>query len=252
MLKIAPEPWTALGDRFASVRALSLALVAPLSDADASVQSMPDASPTKWHLAHTTWFFETFVLRDHVADYRLHDARFPFLFNSYYEAEGRRHARDRRGMITRPTLDEVRAYRAHVDAALMTALPDLPDDALELVALGCHHEEQHQELLVTDILYLFGENPLEPAIWPAAPKVPVAMPGPVGWIEHGGGIVRIGHDGDQRRMGGVHRRRRLSRSEPLAGRWLGMGQGGRHRRAALLGRPRRGLDPVWPRWPSPD
>ena len=195
MLKIAPEPSAALARRFEAVRALSLALAAPLSDADATVQSMPDASPTKWHLAHTTWFFETFVLRDHVAGYRLHETRFPFLFNSYYEAEGRRHARDRRGMITRPTLDEVRTYRAHVDAALMSALPDLPDAALELVALGCHHEEQHQELLVTDILHLFGENPLEAAIWPAAPKVPVAMPGPIGWIEHGGGIVRIGHAG---------------------------------------------------------
>ncbi|AIT07295.1 hypothetical protein MC45_13970 [Sphingomonas taxi] len=196
MLKIAPQPLTPLAERFSAVRALTLALAAPLSDADATVQSMPDASPTKWHLAHTTWFFETFVLRDHVSGYRLHDERFPFLFNSYYEAEGRRHARDRRGMITRPTLDEVRAYRAYVDAALAAALPDLPEAARELVALGCHHEEQHQELLVTDVLHLFGENPLEPAIWPAAPKVPVAMPGPVRWIDHPGGIVRIGHDGD--------------------------------------------------------
>ncbi|MEI5688224.1 ergothioneine biosynthesis protein EgtB [Sphingomonas kyungheensis] len=196
MLKIAPAPRAALAERFRHVRALTLALAAPLSDADATVQSMPDASPTKWHLAHTTWFFETFVLRDHVAGYRLHDERFPFLFNSYYEAEGRRHARDRRGMITRPSLDEVRAYRAHVDDALLAALDDLPDAARELVTLGCHHEEQHQELLVTDILHLFGENPLEPAIWPAAPKVPVAMPGPIGWIDHAGGIVRVGHGGE--------------------------------------------------------
>ena len=186
----------ALATRFAAVRDLTLGLAAPLSDADATVQSMADASPTKWHMAHTTWFFETFVLRDHVADYVLHDERFPFLFNSYYEAEGRRHARDRRGMVTRPTLDEVRAYRAHVDAALLAALPMLPDAAKTLVALGCHHEEQHQELLVTDILHLFSENPLEPAIWPAARKIPVAMPGPVGWIAHPGGIVDIGHDGD--------------------------------------------------------
>ena len=196
MLKVAAEPNTPLAHRYAAVRALTLALTDPLSDADATVQSMPDASPAKWHLAHTTWFFETFVLRDHVPGYRLHDARFPFLFNSYYEAEGRRHARDRRGMITRPTLDEVRAYRAHVDAALTAAIPDLPDAALELVALGCHHEEQHQELLVTDILHLFGENPLEPAVWPAAPKVPVAMPGPIRWIERPAGIVRVGHDGN--------------------------------------------------------
>lgn len=186
----------ALGARFTAVRDLSIALAAPLSDADATVQSMPDASPTKWHLAHTSWFFETFVLRDHVAGYRLHDERFPFLFNSYYEAEGRRHARDRRGMITRPTLDEVRAYRAHVDAALIAALPDLPEAARELVALGCHHEEQHQELLVTDILHLFSENPLEPAVWAAPRKVPVEMPGAIGWIERDAGIARMGHDGD--------------------------------------------------------
>jgi ergothioneine biosynthesis protein EgtB len=185
-----------LAAHFAAVRALSLALTAGLSDADASAQSMADASPAKWHLAHTSWFFETFVLRDHVPGYALHDPRFPFLFNSYYEAEGRRHARDRRGMVTRPTLDEVRAYRAHVDEALIDALPDLPDAACTLVALGCHHEEQHQELLVTDILHLFGENPLEPALWPAARKVPVAMPAPLGWTAHPGGIVEIGHDGD--------------------------------------------------------
>ncbi len=193
---IAPAAAHPLADRYASVRALSLALAAPLSDADATVQSMADASPAKWHLAHTTWFFETFVLRDHVAGYALHDERFPFLFNSYYEAEGRRHARDRRGMITRPTLDEVRAYRAHVDAAVTDALPTLPDAARELVALGCHHEEQHQELLVTDILHLFSENPLEPAIWPAPRKVPVEMPGPIAWIERGEGVVEIGHDGE--------------------------------------------------------
>jgi ergothioneine biosynthesis protein EgtB len=183
----------ALAERFARTRALSEALVAPLSDADATVQSMDDASPAKWHLAHTTWFFETFVLRDHVPGYQRHDERFPFLFNSYYEAEGRRHARARRGMITRPTLDEVRAYRGAVDLALLAALPGLPAAARELVSLGCHHEEQHQELLVTDMLHLFGENPLEPAIWPAARKVPVAMPAPIGWIKCGEGIVEIGH-----------------------------------------------------------
>ena len=186
---------TSLIDRFAAARALTEALTAPLSDADATVQSMPDASPAKWHLAHTTWFFETFVLRDRVAGYRLHDARWPFLFNSYYEAEGSRHARDRRGMVTRPALDEVRAYRAHVDAALVAALPALDAEGQALVALGCHHEEQHQELLVTDLLHLLSENPLEPALWPAARKVPVALPGPIGWIEYPGGIVEVGHNG---------------------------------------------------------
>jgi ergothioneine biosynthesis protein EgtB len=187
---------SALAERFSAVRGLTEALVAPLSDADATVQSMEDASPAKWHLAHTSWFFETFILRDFVAGYVLHDERFPFLFNSYYEAEGRRHARARRGMITRPTLAEVLTYRHHVDAALIAALADLPAAAVELMILGCHHEEQHQELLVTDMLHLMSENPLEPAIWPAARKVPVAMPGPIGWIEGKSGIVEIGHDGD--------------------------------------------------------
>ena len=192
----ADQDARALSARYRDVRALTLALAAPLSDADATVQSMDDASPAKWHLAHTTWFFETFVLRDHVPDYRLHDERFPFLFNSYYEAEGRRHARGRRGMVTRPTLDEVRAYRAAVDAGVLAAIDTLPPAARALVALGCHHEEQHQELLVTDMLHLFSENPLEPAVWPAAPKVPVAMPGPIGWIARDEGVVEIGHAGD--------------------------------------------------------
>ncbi len=186
----------ALAERYASVRALSTELVAPLSDADASVQSMDDASPAKWHLAHTTWFFETFVLRDFVPGYALHDPRFPFLFNSYYEAEGARHARGRRGMITRPTLADVRDYRTAVDLALIAAIPDLPPAAHDLIALGCHHEEQHQELMITDMLHLFAQNPIEPAIWPAARKVPVAMPRPISWTAHPGGIVDIGHDGD--------------------------------------------------------
>ncbi|MET0307538.1 MAG: ergothioneine biosynthesis protein EgtB [Sphingomonas sp.] len=181
-----------LGSRFARVRALSAALVAPLSDADATIQSMDDASPAKWHLAHTTWFFETFVLRDHVPGYRLFDDRFPFLFNSYYEAEGARHARPRRGMLSRPSLDEIRAYRAAVDEALLAALPDLPPQVRALVELGTHHEEQHQELLLTDILHHFSVSPLEPAMWQGARKVPVAMPGPIGWIDRSGGLVEIG------------------------------------------------------------
>ncbi|UYY57592.1 ergothioneine biosynthesis protein EgtB [Sphingomonas sp. S2-65] len=181
-----------LAVRFARVRGLSEALVARLSDADATIQSMDDASPAKWHLAHTSWFFETFVLRDHVPSYQLHDERFPFLFNSYYEAEGARHARPRRGMLSRPSLDEVLGYRAAVTDAVLAALPGLPPEAEALVALGCHHEEQHQELLVTDILHHFSVNPLEPALWQPAPKVPVAMPGQIAWIEGVTGEVEIG------------------------------------------------------------
>jgi ergothioneine biosynthesis protein EgtB len=152
-----------LADRFAATRALTLDLAAPLSDADATIQPSPDASPAKWHLAHTSWFFETFVLRDRVPGYRLFDERYPFLFNSYYEGEGERHPRPRRGMLSRPSLDEIRAYRAHVDEALLAALPSLGAAELELVELGINHEQQHQELVLTDILATFAENPLEPA-----------------------------------------------------------------------------------------
>ncbi|WP_425231026.1 ergothioneine biosynthesis protein EgtB [Sphingomonas sp.] len=194
MLKPAAAVSTLL-DTFRRVRALTADLARPLSDADATAQSMADASPAKWHLAHTTWFFETFVLRDHVPGYRLHDDRWPFLFNSYYEAEGQRQRRDRRGLVTRPSLDEVRSYRAHVDAALAAALPRLSPEAAALVELGCHHEQQHQELLVTDLLHLFSLNPLEPALCPPAPKQPVPMPGLTGWIEHPGGVVEIGGAG---------------------------------------------------------
>ncbi len=191
----APSTPDALTDLFARVRSLTLALAEPLSDADATVQSMDDASPAKWHLAHTTWFFETFVLRDHVASYRLHDQRWPFLYNSYYEAEGQRHARGRRGMITRPTLDEVRGYRAHVDAALAEAMPRLSPEALALVELGCHHEQQHGELLLTDVKHLLSQNPLQPALYHPERKVPVGMPGPIAWVEWRSGAIEIGHDG---------------------------------------------------------
>ena len=182
--------------RFRDVRGLTLALATGLSDADATPQSMPDASPAKWHLAHVTWFFETFVLRDHVPGYVAYDARWPFLFNSYYEAEGARIARPARGLLTRPTLDEVRAYRAHVDTAIVAAWDALPDAAQALVELGTHHEEQHQELLVTDLFHLFAQNPLAPALWPAEPRRPSIAPEPLRWIEGRAGAVEIGHDGD--------------------------------------------------------
>jgi ergothioneine biosynthesis protein EgtB len=157
------RPAPPLAERYSATRALTLDLAAPLSDADATIQPFPDASPAKWHLAHTSWFFETFVLRDSVAGYCPFDERFAYLFNSYYEGEGERHARPKRGMLSRPSLDEVRAYRAHVDEALIAALPSLPQTALDLVELGINHEQQHQELFLTDILATLAENPLEPA-----------------------------------------------------------------------------------------
>jgi len=189
--QIRPAFDGALAERLFATRKLTLDLAAPLSDADSTVQPFPDASPAKWHLAHTTWFFETFVLRDHAAGYRLFDERFAFLFNSYYDGEGPRHARPRRGMLSRPSLDEVRAYRAHVDGALARALPSLPSPAVELIALGIHHEQQHQELFLTDILATFAENPLEPAYGDlAAPACFAAEP--LTWLNGREGIVEIG------------------------------------------------------------
>ena len=179
------------------MRALSEALVAPLSDADAAIQSMADASPAKWHLAHAAWFFETFLLRDRLGGYRLFDERWPFLFNSYYEAEGPRHARAARGMLSRPSLDEVLAYRAHVDVG-MAELLDRPELA-GLIALGLAHEQQHQELLLTDIKHALWNNPLGPVYAP--PDVPSpcpcgSTPDDFGWIRHPGGIALVGHRGE--------------------------------------------------------
>lgn len=193
----AASPSTGLLRQFREVRAISLALAAPLSDADATAQSMPDASPAKWHLAHTTWFLETFILRDHVPGYRLFDARWPFLFNSYYEAEGERLTRSMRGLLTRPSLDEIRAWRTHVDAAIETAWPALGSEVRDLVMLGCHHEQQHQELLLTDILHLFAQNPLAPAMFDApADTAGDAACEPLRWIEGAQGAVPIGHAGE--------------------------------------------------------
>ncbi len=193
--KLAPRDGALLDD-FRATRALTLALAAPLSDADATVQSMADASPSKWHMAHTSWFFETFILRDHVAGYQPFDAQFAFLFNSYYEAEGERHDRCQRGMITRPSLDEVRAYRAHVDAAVADCFHALPDAAMTLLELGIHHEQQHQELFQTDLLHLLSRNPLKPALWSAPRRLHHAQTAPLQWIEGRTGVVDLGHDAD--------------------------------------------------------
>ena len=184
-----------LGTRLAQTRKLTLDLAAPLSDADATIQPFPDASPAKWHLAHTTWFFETFVLRDHVAGYRAFDERYAYLFNSYYNAEGPRHDRPKRGMLSRPSLDEIREWRARVDDALERALPSLPTEALKLIELGINHEQQHQELFLTDILATFAENPLEPAY--AGSDAPVCFATEPLTLHPGRtGIVEIGATGD--------------------------------------------------------
>ena len=186
----------ALGERLFATRRLTLDLAARLSDADATIQPFPDASPAKWHLAHTTWFFETFVLRDHVPNYRRFDERWSYLFNSYYEGEGERHARPRRGMLSRPSLDDVRAYRAAVDDALDRALPSLPPAALDLIELGINHEQQHQELFLTDILATFAENPLEPAYADLPPPDCFAAE-PLTWHRGREEIVEIGAPGEE-------------------------------------------------------
>jgi ergothioneine biosynthesis protein EgtB len=187
----SPPTLKALGDRLFATRQLTLDLAAPLSDADATIQPFPDASPAKWHLAHTTWFFETFVLRDHVLGYTAFDERYAFLFNSYYEAEGPRHARPRRGMLSRPSLDDVGAYRAHVDAALEGSLASLSPEALELIELGINHEQQHQELFLTDILATLAENPIEPAYGELPPPACFAVE-PLSWHRGREGVVESG------------------------------------------------------------
>ena len=197
---------------YTAVRGQTMALAAPLSPEDCQVQSMPDASPTKWHLAHTTWFFETFVLVPHAAGYREYEPRFRFLFNSYYNAVGAQYPRSARGLLSRPRLEEVLAYRAHVDAAMQRLIEagSLAPALLAVVELGLHHEQQHQELIVTDIKHALASNPLRPAYRagpggathsvpePGAQPVPdhaarAAMP--LAWNEFDETVTSVGHAG---------------------------------------------------------
>jgi ergothioneine biosynthesis protein EgtB len=184
-------------DRFRRVRARTEVLAEPLAPEDCVVQTMQDISPTKWHLAHVTWFFETFVLKPHLAGYKPLDERYAFLFNSYYVQAGPRHARDQRGYISRPTVSEVYAYRAWVDSHMQRLLgTDAPSAALaSLVTIGLNHEQQHQELMVTDIKHVFSVNPLRPAYHERAPAPAGEVPA-TGWIEIPEGLYEIGHEGD--------------------------------------------------------
>ena len=189
----------ALIERLHAVRAQTEALTRALTPEDQVIQSMEDASPSKWHLAHTTWFFEQFILTVHAAAYRPFDPDFAFLFNSYYEGAGPRHARPRRGMITRPGVDETMAYRAQVTTAMAGFLEDAEAPTLAAVAplveLGLNHEQQHQELILTDILHAFSCNPTKPAYAPYRPAAK-ATPAPLDWIAFEGGVDRIGHSGN--------------------------------------------------------
>jgi len=190
-------PAQSLYDRLIATRRLSAELARPLSDEDQVVQANDDASPTKWHLAHTTWFFEAFVLKPFLEGYSLFDERFEYCFNSYYESVGARQPRGKRGLLTRPSADEVRAYREHVDAALERLCErGIEPWAAELIELGINHEQQHQELLLTDILSLFASEPSKPAYARANPGVAMAEVAPLEWVSFDGGIFAVGHDGD--------------------------------------------------------
>ena len=183
---------TALG-AFLTVRRYTDRLCASLTPEDQVIQSMPDASPAKWHRAHTTWFFEQFILQSNVSGYVPFSSEFSYLFNSYYEAVGARHPRFARGMITRPGTAEVGDYRAHVDAAMCELLASGTDIG-DLLALGLQHEQQHQELLVTDMLHGFSQNPLSPAMMPDwVPPAPAETAD--AFVAFGGGIGRVGHTG---------------------------------------------------------
>jgi len=186
-------------DRFETIRRETEALAANLTPEDQAIQSMPDASPTKWHLAHTSWFFETFILAPLDPAYRVFDPAFAYLFNSYYEAVGPRHPRPERGLLSRPTVDAVLAYRDHVTAAMLRLIGKADDAVWREMAprleLGLHHEQQHQELILMDIKHVFSVNPLLPSYQaPRLHAVPAAAPAR-GWVEFPGGLVEIGHAG---------------------------------------------------------
>ncbi len=182
-----------LREQFEQVRRTSLQLTQPFSAEDLMLQPMPDASPGKWHLAHTTWFFETFILNEHVRGYKPFDPRYRQLFNSYYKQLGSHPYRGSRGLMSRPSLEEVHAYRAHVDEAMLRHL-DVPDEkTAALIELGLNHEQQHQELIVTDMKFAMWAMPLPPGRVDQPHAINKAAP--LRWIEFEGGIHEVGHAG---------------------------------------------------------
>ena len=194
-----PNSGIAYTRRYSEIRAQSTRLAARLSPEDQQVQSMPNVSPTKWHLGHTTWFFETFILRPQLPDYHVFDSTFNYLFNSYYEAVGPRQLRAERGLITRPTLEEVLSYRAHVDAAMANffevATADKLEDLRDLLELGLHHEQQHQELILMDIKHVLSRNPFGPSYRKKEPAA-VYSTHALQWFDVPGGVYRIGDADD--------------------------------------------------------
>ena len=198
----APHPQLPGGasqaERYRAVRRATEWLVEPLAIEDYVVQSMPDASPAKWHLAHTTWFFETFVLKAAIRGYRPVHPQFEFLFNSYYNAVGPQFARPDRGKLSRPTVEEVRRYRVAVDELMLGILERAPgeESLAGVVELGLHHEQQHQELILTDLKYLFACNPLEPVYRDVAAPLALNDPPPLGWVRGPTGVREIGFAGE--------------------------------------------------------
>ncbi len=192
------QPPDSLLARYETLRAFTVGLTGGLLAEDTVVQSMPDVSPTKWHLAHVTWFFEHFILEPHISEYRRYDEDFDFLFNSYYHTAGPMHARASRGLLSRPTLVEILDYRKHVDRAMYRLLEDrgTEDQISFLTTLGLNHEQQHQELLLTDIKHVFSCNPTRPAVNPALPRPPLAKATTLSFANVAGGIQQIGADGD--------------------------------------------------------
>jgi len=184
----------ALRDRFRTIRESSMRITARLSAEDQMLQSMPDASPAKWHLAHTTWFFETFILLPNLSGYKPFDPRFQHLFNSYYKQLGSHPYRGSRGLMARPTLEHVHAYRSHVETALLSYLDDANENALNLVEIGLQHEQQHQELIITDVKHGLWSGPLRPE--PITNSHSNNSASPLEWIDFEGGIHSVGHEGD--------------------------------------------------------
>jgi ergothioneine biosynthesis protein EgtB len=239
----------ALLSAYAAVRHTTSDLAAPLTPEDCQLQAMADVSPPKWHLAHTTWFFEAFVLQPHAAGYRPFHERFGYLFNSYYQSVGAMHPRPQRGVLSRPSLADVYAYRRHVDEAVAALLGRADDGALErlafLVTLGLHHEQQHQELLLMDTKYNFGANPLLPTYREGSPAPSAAAPAPLRWVELPGGLHEVGHEGAHPGFGGFAydnetprhvvalRPYRLASRLVTCGEWLAFVEDGGYRRPDL-------------------
>jgi ergothioneine biosynthesis protein EgtB len=187
-----------LADAYGRVRASTERLASVLSAEDQTVQTMPDVSPTKWHRAHMTWFFETFILGEYATGYRPFDEAYAYIFNSYYEAVGARHPRTERGLLSRPGIDEIARYRQFVDEAMHPLVRDPSQPGLaDLITLGLHHEQQHQELLLMDIKHVLSRNPLHPVYLADGAEPASIAPPKAGWLEHEGGPVEIGHRGER-------------------------------------------------------